>query len=205
MSSTSDKTTRYGRTARGDATRLRFIAAARAELLETGGTLEVAKVAARSETSPALLYRYFGAKDGLVAAVVHGFYDSYDDAVFAVPVSPELGWTERERLRLSREIDFLFEDRLAQIVMGRRMREPSAAQADAERLASQIDMAARNVAYAQRNGEVDPEVDARLVSAAFLGAFRELMAEAMSREVTPSRQYLLDTIWRLGASIIPSA
>ncbi|WP_172937536.1 hypothetical protein [Rhodococcus sp. MS16] len=85
------------------------------------------------------------------------------------------------------------------------MREPSAAQADAERLASQIDMAARNVAYAQRNGEVDPAVDARLVSAAFLGAFLELMAEAMSREVTPSRQYLLDTIWRLGASIIPSA
>lgn len=204
MSSSPDRSPQ-SLTARGGATRLRLIEAARAELLETGGTLEVAKVAARAEASPGLLYRYFGAKDGLVAAVVHGFYDSYDDAVFAVAVSPELGWTERERQRLSREIDFLCEDPLARIIVGRRLREPSAAQADAERLATQIDMAARNVAHAQRNGEVDPAVDARLVSAAFLGAFRELMAEAMSREVTPSRRELLNTIWRLGASIIPSA
>ncbi|RDI16144.1 TetR family transcriptional regulator [Rhodococcus sp. AG1013] len=205
MSSSPDRSTSPALTARGGATRQRLIEAARAELLETGGTLEVAKVATRAEASPGLLYRYFGAKDGLVAAVVHEFYDSYDTAVFAIAVSPELGWTERERLRLSREIDFLCEDPLAPIIVGRRLREPSAAQADAERLAAQIDMAARNVAHAQRSGEVDPAVDARLVSAAFLGAFRELMAEAMSRDVTPSRQDLLDTIWRLGASIIPSA
>ncbi|WP_050066334.1 TetR/AcrR family transcriptional regulator [Rhodococcus sp. RD6.2] len=183
---------------------MRLIEAARAELLDTGGTLEVAKVAARAETSPGLLYRYFGAKDGLVAAVVHAFYDAYDDAVFAVTVSSDLGWIERERLRLSREIDFLRDEPLAPIVVGRRLREPSASQADAERLATQIDMAARNISHAQRGGEVDPAVDARLAAAAFLGAFRELMAEAMSREVPPSRDELLDTIWRLGTSIIPS-
>jgi AcrR family transcriptional regulator len=205
MSSSPDKVSSPALTARGGATRLRLIEAARAELLETGGALEVAKVAARAEASPGLLYRYFGAKDGLVSAVVHGFYDAYDDAVFAVTVAEDLGWIERERLRLSREIDFLREDPLAPIIVGRRLREPSASQADAERLATQIDMAARNIVHAQRSGEVDPAVDARLAAAAFLGAFRELMAEAMSREVTPSRQDLLDTIWRLGTSIIPSA
>ncbi|CRK53282.1 Regulatory protein TetR [Rhodococcus sp. RD6.2] len=203
MSSSPDRSPQ-ALTARGDATRLRLIEAARAELLDTGGTLEVAKVAARAETSPGLLYRYFGAKDGLVAAVVHAFYDAYDDAVFAVTVSSDLGWIERERLRLSREIDFLRDEPLAPIVVGRRLREPSASQADAERLATQIDMAARNISHAQRGGEVDPAVDARLAAAAFLGAFRELMAEAMSREVPPSRDELLDTIWRLGTSIIPS-
>lgn len=203
MSSSPDRSPQ-ALTARGDATRLRLIEAARAELLDTGGTLEVAKVAARAETSPGLLYRYFGAKDGLVAAVVHAFYDAYDDAVFAVTVSSNLGWIERERLRLSREIDFLRDEPLAPIVVGRRLREPSASQADAERLATQIDMAARNISHAQRSGEVDPAVDARLAAAAFLGAFRELMAEAMSREVPPTRDELLDTIWRLGISIIPS-
>ncbi|WP_194852817.1 TetR/AcrR family transcriptional regulator [Nocardia sp. SYP-A9097] len=192
-------------TARGGATRQRLIDAARAELLDTDGALEVAKVAARAAASPGLLYRYFGAKDGLVAAVVHGFYDSYDEAVFAVAAPSEPGWAERERERLSREIDFLCDDPLARIIVGRRLRETSAAQADAERLATQIDMAAKNVVHAQRTGEVDPAVDARLVSAAFLGAFRELMAEAMSREVLPARQDLLDTIWRLGSSIIPVA
>lgn len=205
MSSPSEKSTRSALTARGGATRQRLIDAARAELLDTGGALEVAKVAARAETSPGLLYRYFGAKDGLVAAVVHAFYDSYDEAVFAVAAPAGLGWAERERERLAREIDFLCDDPLARIIVGRRLRETSAAQADAERLATQIDMAAKNVVHAQRTGEVDPAVDARLVSAAFLGAFRELMAEAMSRDVLPARPDLLGTIWRLGSSIIPAA
>ncbi len=191
------------RTARGDATRLRLLEAARAELLKTGGALEIANVAARAKVSPGLLYRYFGAKDGLTSAVVHDFYNSYDDAVFAAQDSPELSWTDRERLRLSREIDFLLADPLARIIVGRQLREPSAAYADAERLGAQIDMAARNVARAQRGGEVDDAVDARLVSAAFLGAFREIMAEAMRREVPPSHQELLETIWRLGTSIMP--
>lgn len=190
-------------TVRGEATRQRLIEAARAELLETGGSLEVAKVAHRAEVSAGLLYRYFGAKDGLVAAVVHAFYDSYDAKVFAASLAPDLRWVDRERLRLTWEIDFLCDDLLARVIVGRRLREPAATQADAERLAVQIDLAARNVAYGQRTGEVDPAIDARLVAAAFLGAFRELMAEALSRDVPPSRQSLLDTIWCLGASIIP--
>lgn len=190
-------------TAGGEATRQRLIDAARAELLETVGTLEVASVARRAAVSPGLLYRYFGAKDGLVAAVVHAFYDSYDAAVFATSLAPDSNWVDRERLRLAWEIDFLCEEPLAGVIVGRRLREPAAAKADAERLAKQIDLAARNVAHGQLTGEIDPTIDSRLVAAAFIGAFRELMAEALSRDVSPSRASLLDTIWRLGASIIP--
>lgn len=190
-------------TAWGEATRQRLIDAARAELLETGATLEVANVAQRAAVSSGLLYRYFGAKDGLVAAVVHAFYDSYDAAVFATSLAPDSSWVDRERLRLTWEIDFLCDEPLAGVIVGRRLREPAAAQADAERLAKQIDLAARNVAHGQSAGEVDPTIDSRLVAAAFMGAFRELMAEALSRDVSPSRASLLDTIWRLGASIVP--
>lgn len=189
-------------TARGEASRQSLIEAARAELLETGGKLEVANVAQRAEVSAGLLYRYFAGKDGLVAAVVHAFYDSYEAAVFATSLAPDSSWVERERLRLAREIDFLCDEPLGAVIVGRQLREPAAAQADAERLAGQIDLAARNVAHGQRAGEIDPTIDPRLVAAAFMGAFREVMAEALSRDVTPSRTNLLETIWHLGASII---
>jgi len=190
------------RTARGAASRQSLIEAARAELLETGGTLEVANVAQRAEVSAGLLYRYFDGKDGLVAAVVNAFYDAYEAAVFATAMAPDSSWVERERLRLTREIEFLCDEPLAAVIVGRQLRETAAARADAERLARQIDLAARNVAHGQRAGEIDPAIDARLVAAAFMGAFRELMAEALSRDVTPSRASLLETIWQIGASTI---
>ena len=191
-------------TARGTVTRQRLIDAAREELIDTGGVLEVAGVVRRAEVSPGLLYRYFGSKDGLVAAVVNAFYDDYDAAVFAVVLDPDAGWSARERRRLEREIAFLCDDPLARVIVGRRLREGAAAQVDAERLAGQIRLAARNVGHGQRAGEIDPGVDANLVAAAFLGAFRELMGEALRRDRVPSRRALLDILVRLGDSIIPA-
>jgi AcrR family transcriptional regulator len=189
-------------TARGQATRQRLIDAAQEELLRSGGSLEVASVATRAGVSPGLLYRYFGSKDGLVATVVHEFYDSYDRAVFGAALKEDVAWQNRERLRLQWEIDFLCEDPLARIIVGRALREPAAVHADTERLGLQIDMAARNVAVGQRSGEIDSGIDPRLAAAAFLGAFRELMAEALSREAPPDRGHLLDTIWRIGSSVV---
>ena len=139
-------------TARGTVTRQRLIDAAREELIDTGGVLEVAGVVRRAEVSPGLLYRYFGSKDGLVAAVVNAFYDDYDAAVFAVVLDPDAGWSARERRRLEREIAFLCDDPLARVIVGRRLREGAAAQVDAERLAGQIRLAARNAAPGQRAG-----------------------------------------------------
>jgi len=192
-------------TAKGEATRARLLEAARASMLETGGLLEVAGVAQRADVSQGLLYRYFESKDGLVGAVVHAFYDSYDAAVFAASLAPGSTWQARERLRLAWEIDFLCDDPLGRLIVGRRLLEPAAFQADRERLAVQIDLAARNVARGQSSGEVDRSIDARLVAAAFLGAFRELMAEALHRDEEPDRALLLDIVWRVGASIIPDA
>ncbi len=191
-------------TSRGVATRQRLIDAAREELIDTGGVLEVAGVAQRAEVSPGLLYRYFGSKDGLLVAVVDAFYDAYDAAAFQAPLAPDVDWSARERLRLQRAIDFLCDDPLGRVIVARRLREGAAAQADAERLAAQIALAARNVARGQRAGEVDPMIDPRLVAAAFLGAFRELMGEALSRDRMPARDALLRTLVRLGASIIPA-
>lgn len=174
-------------------------------MLASDGLLEVASVAERAEVSPGLLYRYFGNKDGLIAAVVHDFYDAYDDAVFAAPFEGDADWTASESRRIAAEVDFLFDVPLARLVIGRQLKEPSAAQVDAQRLSAQIDMAARNVARGQTMGHVADGVDSRLVAAAFLGAFREIMAEAMRRDDPPTRAVLVETITRLGSAVIPAA
>ncbi|MUL44239.1 TetR/AcrR family transcriptional regulator [Streptomonospora sp. PA3] len=188
--------------ARGQATRARLLAGARAAILEGGGTLEVAAVARRAGVSAGLLYRYFAGKDGLVAAVVDDFYDSYDGEVFTTRLDGALSWPEREHARLRREIDFLCDAPLGRMIVGRRLREPAAAQTDAQRLARQIDIAARSIAKAQREGELDGSFSPRLAAAATLGAFRELMAEALSGDADPPRAELHEAMWRVGSSLL---
>ncbi|MFD0801836.1 TetR/AcrR family transcriptional regulator [Streptomonospora algeriensis] len=188
--------------ARGRATRARLLAGARAAILEGDGTLEVAAVARRAGVSAGLLYRYFAGKDGLVAAVVDDFYDGYDSEVFTTRLDGALSWPEREHARLRREIDFLCDAPLGRMIIGRRLCEPAAAQTDAQRLARQIDIAARSIAKAQREGELDGSFAPRLAAAATLGAFRELMAEALSGDADPPRAELLEAMWRVGSSLL---
>ena len=188
-------------TPRGLATRQLLIDTARLELLRGDGLLEVADVVHSASVSPGLLYRYFGSKDGLVAAVVNEFYDSYHDAVLSAAIAPEADWVTREHLRVEAEIDFLFEEPMARVVIGRQLREPAAAAVDAERLAEQIDLAARNVVHGQKIGQISSEIDAGLAAAAFMGAFRELMAGALSRPESPDRGLLKDMILAVGAGL----
>ncbi|MFC3996440.1 TetR/AcrR family transcriptional regulator [Nocardiopsis sediminis] len=205
MSETPERsaTTADGLSARGRATRTRLLTEARTVILSGGGSLEVAEVARRAEVSAGLLYRYFGNKNGLVAAVVNEFYDSYDAEVFATRMSGPGSWTRRERDRMRREIDFLCDDPLGRVIVGRRLREPAAAQVDAERLARQIGIAARSIAKGQREGELDAAVRPGFAAAALLGAFRELMAEALSGgDADPPRAELLDVMWRAGSSLL---
>ncbi|MFC4563482.1 TetR/AcrR family transcriptional regulator [Nocardiopsis mangrovi] len=194
--------TTEGLSARGRATRARLLTEARAVILSGGGSLEVAEVARRAEVSAGLLYRYFGNKNGLVTAVVDEFYDSYDAEVFTTRLSGPGSWARRERDRMRREIDFLCDDPLGRVIVGRRLREPAAAQTDAERLARQIDIAARSIAKGQRDGELDAAVRPGFAAAAILGAFRELMAEALSGDGDPPRAELLDVMWRAGSSLL---
>ncbi|RCV57446.1 TetR/AcrR family transcriptional regulator [Marinitenerispora sediminis] len=193
-----------GLSARGRATRDRLVAAARAGIIAGDGTLEVADIAARTGTSVGLLYRYFGSKDGLVSEVVNEFYDSYDAVAFraAARAGERGGWLATEYQRIRREIDFLCDHQLARVIVGRRLREPAAAQVDAARLAGQVDVAAGSIARAQHGGELAADIRPRFAAAAILGAFRELMAQALSRECPPPRQELLDVMWRTSTSLL---
>src|SRR5882724_11263235 len=95
----------------------RLLAATRDLLFASGGDLDVEGVAASAGVSKSLIWRHFGNRAGLLAAVVDEFWDGYDDSLDDSHLT-ESGWAERERHRLRRLVDFLIDHPLASVVLG---------------------------------------------------------------------------------------
>lgn len=190
-------------TPKGEATRARLLGAA-ARALADDGRLELATVAERAGVATSVLYRYFGSKNGLVAAVVDAFYDEYEEQVFGVADVPGATWIEREGLRMEREIEFFYEHPLGRAVAGGLLHEAAATRADVARLRSHIAAAARNIRAGQRAGELDPSVDAELAAAAIMGALRSALAAALSRARPPKPERVLAVAGSVGAAALLS-
>ena len=183
-------------TRRGAATRQRLLEAAEHELVERDGGLEVAAVAARADVSVGLLYRYFGSKAGLVAAVVEAFYDRLQAEVTDVDPAPSTDWATRERRRMELSVAFHYREPLAAVILSKLSREPGVAAVEMRRIGRLVEEAARNVASAQRRGELRRDADPRTVSAILLGGFRVAMAEALIRPDRPGERELTEELWR---------
>ncbi len=183
-------------TRRGAATRQRLLDAAEQELVERDGGLEVASVAARADVSVGLLYRYFGSKAGLVAAVVDAFYDRLHAQVTDVDPAPSSDWATRERRRMELSVAFHYRDPLAAVILSRLSREPGVAAVEMRRIGRLVEDAARNVSSAQRRGEIPPDADPRTMGAILLGGFRVAMAEALTRPDRPDPDALTEELWR---------
>ena len=183
-------------TRRGAATRQRLLDAAEQELVERDGGLEVASVATRADVSVGLLYRYFGSKAGLVAAVVDAFYDRLHAQVTDVDPAPSTDWGTRERRRLELSVAFHYRDPLAAVILSKLAREPGVAAVETRRIGRLVEDAARNVQSAQRRGEIREDADPRTMGAILLGGFRVAMAEALIRPERPDPEELTDELWR---------
>ena len=183
-------------TRRGAATRERLLGAAQAELIERDGVLEVASVAARAEVSVGLLYRYFGSKAGLVAAVVESFYDRFHAEVADTDPAPDADWASRERKRLELSVAFYYREPLAAVVLSRLSRDPEVAGVEVRRIGRLVEDAAKNVAAGQRRGELPANLDSRTVGAMLIGGFRVAMGEALTRRSRPDADALVDELWR---------
>ena len=155
-------------TEKGRRTRSRLLEVAGQELLERG-FIEVASLAERAGVSVGLLYRYFANKDGVITALVEDFYDRYEEAVFSEAAPTGIHWSDFERERIVREIDFIFDEPLGRRIVGGPPVEPAGAYADARRLARHVDMAARNIVHGQNRGEISVTIDPRLAAAATCG------------------------------------
>ena len=154
----------------------------------------------RAGTSVGLIYRNFGSKAGLLAAVVDDFYDRYDAQVFDAPMAGLPGWEARERVRLEQTVDFHLDDPLAAVILGRLAREPEVAAVEAERVRRHVEAAAANVRRGQERGEIPNDVDPGLAGAMILGGLRQALAEVLTRKRRPSRARLVDELWRFVAA-----
>ena len=175
-------------------TRRRLVDSAREVLVEGAGALEVAEVARRIDVSESLAYYHFRNKAGLLAAVIHDFYERLDDAVVAVPF-PGATWVERERARVRATIDFMYADPAAALVVNVVAAEPSLLEHQRERQRRLNLLGARNIAQAQRAGEVPAELDSHLLVSMILGGVFAGISEALAAVPRRPRDEIEREIW----------
>jgi AcrR family transcriptional regulator len=191
-------TTSFGE--RGQAARQRLLTAAIDELVEQGD-LEVAAVARRAGTSVGLPYRYFGSRSGMLGAVLTDFYDRLDDAVM-LRKFPGEHWMDRERARLIAWVNFLYDDPLTPIALGRGTGDGEVAGIAQEHLRRAIELGTRNMAHGQRTGDVPADRDPALLAAAVLGGVHITVVSALTAQPRPDRKAVIAELWRFIAGAI---
>ena len=137
------------------------------------------EVAARAGVSEGLAYYYFGNKPGLLDAVVRDFYDRLDESIMAVPF-PGDTWVERERTRIGEFVRLMYEDPVAPLVLNVLRVNPALHAEEQERRRRLNALGARNVAEAQRDGEISPSHDPQMLVAMILGGVMAGVTEALS-------------------------
>lgn len=178
---------------RGAAARERLLAAARAELAETGD-LEVAAVARRAGVSAGLPYRYFGTRGGMLVAVVEDFWGRLADACLMRKYSA-LTWSEREHQRVTDWVQCLYADPLSVVVLTGLTGDSDVSAAEARLIASVVDAAGDNIAHGQRTGEIPANRDPEMLAAATLGGIHAMVLVALTRTPRPAPTQVRDEVW----------
>lgn len=182
------------------ASRDRILCAAMDELAESG-ELEVARVARRAGVSVGLPYRYFSSRSGLLVAVVEALHDRLDHAVvmrrYEAPT-----WRERERQRIGDWVEFLYQEPLAFVVLDGVTGDAPVADANRALLQRAIDVGTRNMAAAQRDGELPAERDPELLAAGVLGGVHATVSVALSRSPRRDAGLVTDELWRFVAGAV---
>ncbi|MCY1279241.1 Bacterial regulatory protein, tetR family [compost metagenome] len=184
-------------------TRSSLLEAARAELLEQGGGLEVGRVAERAGVSVGLIYRYFGSRAGLLAAVAEDYYDRYQAQVMAAdPLPGSDDWLRREELRTHLVVEFVYAEPLAPLLLVSLAREPEVAAMEAQRIAENVRQGADNIRRGQAAGQLNAELDPELVSAMTLGGMHQALLEALARTPRPPAEWLARQLWQFVRGVL---
>jgi AcrR family transcriptional regulator len=161
----------------------------------------VAKVAARAEVVPSLVYRYFGSKAGLMTSLVDDFFDRLHAEVLDLELVGHGGWARRERLRLELGVRFHYDEPFAVVLYTMLGRDAQVARAEATRIAAVVEQAGRNIRDGQAVGEVPLDVDPRLAGAAAFGAMQQVVLEALGRRRRPPPGEIVEVLWHQFASV----
>lgn len=177
-------------------TRASLLDAARDELLELGGGLEVGRVAERAGVSVGLIYRYFASRAGLLAAVAEDFHDRYQaEVMVADPLPGGEDWCSREEQRVRRAVQFVYAEPLAPLLLVSLAREPEVAALEARRITENVRQGADNIRRGQIAGQLNASLDPELVSAMILGGMHQALLEALGRSPRPPADQLSRQLW----------
>ena len=185
---------------RAHASRDRLLEATVEELIEGRGELAVQSVAARAGVSTGLVYRYFGSRAGLIAAVVDAFYDRVDELMHRQ--FPELSWPDAERLRTRLGINLFYDTPAAPVILGRMGWEPEIAAVEARRVRRYVELASLNIRRGQELGVVSGWLDPDVAGAMTLGGIRAALVQATVADPRPDRDALADQLWRFVVAML---
>lgn len=190
------------KTPKGAATRRRIIAAARAELVERDGMLEVDSVATRAQVSVGALYRHFGSRAALVGAVVDDFYQRYRAEALEINPAPGQSFAIRERRRTALTVGFHYSDPLAQVILSHLHLDAEVAAEEVSHIDAMIDLAASVMALGQKRGEIPADRDPRFIGAMIIGGMRHVLAIALTSHPPIPQQMTADRLWVFNAAIM---
>jgi AcrR family transcriptional regulator len=195
-------TPRPVQTARGLESRLRLVAAARDELIERNGLLEVNSVADRAGVSVGLIYRHFASRAGLVSAVVDDFYSRYRTEALETNPLPGGPFRDRERKRTEVSVAFHYREPLARVLLSKRHLDDEIAVEEARHTAEMIELAASVMALGQRRGEVPRDRDPYFLGAMVIGGMQQVLAVALGSVPLLPESVTADRLWVLIAAIL---
>lgn len=190
------------KTARGAATHRRLINAARDELVERDGVLEIDSVAARAGVSVGAIYRHFESRAGLVGAVVDDFYTRYRAGALEVNPAPGGLFAERERKRTELTVAFHYGDPLARVILSNLHLDADVAVMEAAHIDQMVGLAASVMGLGQKRGELPKDRDPRFIGAMIIGGMRRVLAVALTSDPPIPQRTTARKLWVLNAAIM---
>jgi AcrR family transcriptional regulator len=194
--------THQPKTARSVATHRLLIEAARDELVERDGILEIDSVAARAGVSVGAIYRHFGSRAGLVGAVVDDFYTRYRAEALEINPAPGATFAQRERRRTELTVDFHYRDPLARVILSNLHLDAAVAVQEAAHIDQMVDLAAGVMNIGQWRGEIPEDRDCRFIGAMIIGGMRRALAIALASNPPTSQDVTAEKLWLLNAGIM---
>lgn len=179
----------------------KILAAAEMILREGDGELEMGQVADQAGVSVGLAYHYFGSKSGMLGEIIHAFYDRYNQVANQY-IDPDILWGVREKHRLMAVVEFLYNDPMAPVILGKMARTNQVAAVESARHEEMIEMAIRNIGSGIKRGDIGPHIDPTIAGAAITGAIRSGIMHAMGMRPRPDPAKLTHQIWGMIAGAL---
>lgn len=178
------------------ATRARILEAAKTLIASGDGEFEMSWVAKEAGVSQGLAYHHFGSKEGLLSAVVEDFYDRVESNVLMARFEEYDDWSQRERDRVARYLEFLLQDSMSRSVIAQLAGTPAVAVVEARRWQRLIEEGAKNIAEGQALGAISARQNSGMLAAMVLGAVRAAAASELADNSGIDPQALADEIWQ---------